>query len=239
MDITLVRQGKYNTEIYEGQKIECITSSDISKISKSALRVLYACGKRPLFILKGQDFTPQICVEQSVQPLPDYVLCGQGQISKQSALVMQEQMKHAGFSIPMRSLSALSKTNFSKKEKQERYAPIVRNIFKKQEEKGIKHLVIVADPSKLEAIIYALTGQKAKWPEDVFLQSIKNGKIDYQYNPDKPEYVTEGLLDTMMIHMVNKDNCPEQLKQFSGKVHQPITNQFLSTFLQEKVIKKR
>lgn len=228
MEVTLIRQGTCSVESENGVNFEYLPTGDVTNISKSALRLMYACGQRPLYVNKGENW--DISVESKPNHKPDYILCGATSNSIKSACILQRQLAHLGSVVPIMKLASLSESAISRKQLQSfYYRKLIRNTFKSLEEnRGLKHIVVVAHPKELDAISFALTGKNFPQSSDVSMQMLRSGKIISNFEPNNPDYITEGMLETMLFHHINSSNCPKHLTKFKGKIKSLIGENYLS-----------
>lgn len=224
MDITFVRQADAKSEIVKGKEIKFIDLGDISNLSKSSLRILYECGKRPLYSFAGStDFEGRITVVESPQHQPDCILCANEINSLQSASVLKEQISDVGIDIQTKESKALSKRLSSSTQKR-LFKHLIQHELETLKSRGVQHLVIVSDISKLNTIYNMITNENLPDLENrsTCLWSIRNGQPSYTYDSQIADYVTSGLQDTRVVMEVNNPNCPEFLKKFQGKIKKPI-----------------
>ncbi len=224
MDITLVRQADQKSEIVEGKKIRYIDTAEIFDISKSALRILYECGKRPLYSFpKPTSNDMEVSVIASPQSEPTCLLCAKELNSLQSANVLAEQLSDVGVKLSVTQLSSLSNASNTPEQKHlsER---LIQHELDSLEQKGCRHVIIVADKAKLNDIHHMITGKDltGQESETTCLWAIRDGKPAYDYDSQRIDYVTEGMLDSRLVSQINGQNCPEPLKRFQGKVRIPI-----------------
>ena len=227
MDVTLVRQGTCRTETENGEFFESLPSDEIVSISKSALRLMYACGKRPLWVNNGKDDW-KITVENKPQAQPDCILCGSTVSGIKSARIFQKQLRHLGSSVGLIQLKSLSETALSKEHLKRFYMNLIQNSFDSLEKKGLKHIVVVAAEKELDAISCALTGIEKTLDKNVAMRMIRKGKHAGDFNPYNTDYITEGIYETMLNHHIKGENCSEDLKKFKGKVRSLIGAEYLS-----------
>lgn len=227
MDITLIRQGLCRTETENGKTFEFLPAEHVTNISKSALRLVYACGERPLFVNKGgEDW--EISVEKNPLPKPDVILCGENSNSLKSAHILRRQLHRLGFKVPVIKLKSLSESALSEKYITRFHTNLIQNSFNSLEKRGLKHIVVMANQKELNAIFTALTGKKSHQNPEVSMRIIQDGKLSCSFNPADPNYITEGMYETMLFHHINGDHCSEHLKKFKGKIKGLLGNAYLS-----------
>lgn len=236
MDVTLVRQGKCRTELKNGEYFEYLPSDEIVGISKSALRLIYACGKRPLYVHNGKEDW-EITVEKNPQSQPDCILCGSTSSSVQSARIFQKQLRQLGSSVGLIQLKSLSESALSKEHLKRFYTKLIQNSFASLQKKGLKHIVVIAAEKELEAISYALTGKENSLSKNVSMRLIRNGKSVSDFEPNNPNYITEGMYETILLRHINGDNCPEYLKKFKGKIRSLISDEYLSAKFRKRLVR--
>ena len=199
------------------------------------MRILFECGKRPLYSISDSNDELNISIVQKPQVEPDCLLCGKKQDSFQSAQVLKEQMADVGVDFPILKLESLSENSLDEKQKIIRMHSI-QHALQSLEEKGCQHVIIVADRTKLNYIYQSLTKEKLpeQENENICLWAIRDGKPAYVYNPQRVDLITEGLLDSKLVSQINGENCPESLKKFHGKVKKPIDGYALLYKLQQQ-----
>ena len=227
MDITLIRQGLCQTETENGKTFEFLPSNHITDISKSSLRLAYACGERPLFVNKGgEDW--EISVEEHPQARPDVILCGENSNSLKSAHILRRQLHRLGFKVPVIKLKSLSESALSEEYLTRFHTKLIQNSFNSLEKRGLKHIIVMANQKELNAIFTALTGKKSHQNPEVSMRIIQDGKLSYSFNPADPNYITEGMYETMLFHHINGEHCPKHLKKFKGKIKGLLGDTYLS-----------
>lgn len=229
MDITLLRQGKRFTEDIKHKRFDYISGGDISNLSKSALMILYRCGKRPLYIFEGSSQNGHISLHSQPQAVPDCILCGKDKHSVQSARVIQEQMQRMETPVRILKLSSLSETALSEEHLKRFYSNLIRHTFQSLEKKGLKHIIVVANQKELNAIYQAITHSDTALSDDSseMMIALSDGKEKFRYNPNNADYITEGMLDTLLVNTINSSKCPENCLPFKGKVKKAIPNEVL------------
>ena len=217
MEVTLIRQGTCSVESEKGVNFEYLPVGCVTNISRSALRLMYACGQRPLFVNKGGE-NWDISVEENPQAKPDVILCGENSNSAKSAYILRRQLHRLGFKIPVMKLKSLSESALSEEYITKFHTKLIQDSFNSLEKRGLKHIIVMANQKELNAIFHALTGKKASQNPEVSMRIIQDGKLSATFNPADPNYITEGIYETMLFHHINGEHCPEHLKKFKGKI---------------------
>ena len=210
MDITLIpkAESKYDKKL--GKSF--ILDAGIVQLSDCSLILLHKAGLRPLYVMEG--FKERI-LHQPTRKLskPDLILFCNSESGRQSAFVVQEQLKRCGCNPESKSVdfSTISKTNNFK---------ILKNRLSKRTERlskaGYKHLVVIADSECLDKIAACISGEGLPLNYNIPIYSFSNGKEIKDVNlTGENMYVTRELLDScLMRHLIQKDddNCLEQYK---------------------------
>ena len=227
MDITLIPQAeaKYNKKHHKS----FIIDSAMVKLSDCSLVLLHKSGLRPLFSL-GRDerilFTP----EHKTMANPDLIIYSKSEAGKQSARVIQEQLKNSGHPIKIlgTDFSAIEKTNNTE---------ILKNILSTRssylEQKGYHHIVVIADRKILDKIAACMNGKGLNQVYNIPIYSFSDGKEIKDINLTENFYITRDLLDNWLVSTVNrgtnekwscyKDKCrhPLPLYYLQKKLHFP------------------
>ena len=198
MDLTLIKQANflYNRK----QKKEIISDEGIACLSDCALILLHKSGLRPLFIIDSEDKEKILLSPKEKMEKPDLILFSDTEIGKQSARTLQEQMK----AIADCSTKILP-INFSTIENVDNFE-VLKNLLhtkaKHLEERGYKHLVVVAKPETLDKIAHCMNGTGLK-NQNVPIYSFLNGKEIMDENLTSGSYMTRDIMDTMLVKRYN------------------------------------
>ncbi len=227
MDITLIRQGNSKIERENGGNFEILPADSVTPISKSALRLMYACGKRPLYVRKDST-SWDIMMESKPLPKPDCVVCSYSSDSVMSARILQEQLKSLGVKISIAKSKSMAKIAQSKDDSKKFHHKYIQSNLRSLEKKGLKHIIIIGNQTELDLIFYALTGKKQSFDKNTSMKIISDGEVISEFKPENTKYITEGMYETLLLHRINGENCPEHLGKFKGKVKGLLSPEYLS-----------
>ena len=173
MDVTLIPQAesKYNKKLHKS----FITDNAMIELTDCCLVLLHKSGLRPLFLLGEEErilFTP----EHKTMAKPDLIIYNESEAGKQSARVIQEQLRHSRQ--PIKILG----TNFSTIEKTNN-PEILKNILSTRssylEQKGYHHIVVVADREILDKIALCMNGKGLNQSYNIPIYTMPVGRKEF------------------------------------------------------------
>ncbi len=214
MDITLIpiSESKFDKE----HEKNFLTDNGITQLTDCALVLLHKSGMRPLYLM--QETNEKIISEpQQVMSKPDLILCCNTETGKQSARVIQEQLERCSCHVRIleADFSVIKKTNQSEQ---------LKNLFSTRasrlEQKGHKHIVVVADSESLGKIAHCMNDKGLNQSYNIPIYSFLDGKeiVDENLMGDRL-YITREMLDYILINkLLNKD---KKFSNFKGKCRLP------------------
>lgn len=216
MDITLIpkAESNYDKKLHKS----FISDEGMVHLTDCSLVLLHKVGLRPIYLM--ENCQERILLHPTHKMFkPDLILFCNTEAGKQSAFVVQEQLKKCqcepksegmNFSVPL-------KTNHF-------------NIFKNRvlthirrlERKGYQHVVVIADPKYLNKIAYCINEKGINPDYNIPIYSFSDGKEIYDANLTQDNmYITRDLLDDYLISSLNHENNTE-LSKFKGKCFHPM-----------------
>ena len=213
MDITLIPQAEsiYNKKLNKN----IISDSGITQLSDCALILMHKAGLRPLYVVGYNKTNIQIEPDHKTAK-PNYIVCENDEIAKQSAGVIQNQLEHNGCSVNIGyiGLSKSKNTNIQKN--------LLETRLKQMEEKGVCHLVIVGKKEQLDKIARCICGQGLNSAYNIPIYSYSNGvEITDKNLMGGNMYVTRDILDSMLIHQIQFDENPK-LEKYKNLCHKAL-----------------
>lgn len=217
MDVTLIpiSESKFDKK----HKKTFLTDNGMAQLTDCTLVLLHKSGMHPLYLIQEKNekivSEPQ---QHQVMAKPDLILCCNTETGKQSARVIQEQLERCSCHVRIleADFSVIKKTNQSEQ---------LKNLFSTRasrlEQKGHKHIVVVADSESLGKIAHCMNDKGLNQSYNIPIYSFSDGKEIVDRNLIENLYITREMLDHILINSLNQDK-DKKLSHFKGKCRLPI-----------------